>query len=166
MEITPLFAGMDVTASGLAAQRKRMNAIADNIANAETTHTAEGGPYRKKEPQLASATPQFAQELDQLGSTNENLLRSDPGHLKARMTDDSESYQFGGVKANIAQAKNPFREVYNPNHPDADQNGMVKMPNVDIVEEMTELISASRSFEANVTAFNASKGMMKKALEL
>jgi flagellar basal-body rod protein FlgC len=165
MEISPLFAGMDVAVSGLAAQRKRMNAIAENIANSETTHTAEGGPYRKQEPQLSS-NPQFAQELDQLGSVNEKLLRSDPGHLKGREGGDPESYQFGGVQASIAQAKNPFREVYNPNHPDADANGMVKMPNVDIVEEMTELISASRSFEANVTAFNAAKGMMKKALEI
>lgn len=165
MGITPLFSGMDVAASGLAAQRRRMNAIAENIANAETTHTKQGGPYQKQEPQL-SANPQFAQELEQLGATNEKLLRSDPGHLKGRESDDPQSSAFTGVTASIAQAKNPFREVYNPNHPDADANGMVKMPNVDIVEEMTELISASRSFEANVTAFNASKGMMKKALEI
>jgi flagellar basal-body rod protein FlgC len=71
-----------------------------------------------------------------------------------------------GVKATVGADPSAFREIYDPSHPDADANGIVRMPNVDIVQEMTELISASRAFEANVTAFNATKGMMKKALEL
>jgi flagellar basal-body rod protein FlgC len=142
MEITPLFSGMDVSATGLSAQRKRMNAIAENLANSETTRTKEGGPYRRQQTSLTQDVP-FASELEAAGD-----------------------YPFSGVKANVTRDPAPFREVYDPDHPDADENGMVKMPNVDIVQEMTELISASRAYEANATAFNASKGMMKKALEL
>jgi flagellar basal-body rod protein FlgC len=163
MEISPLFTAMDVSATGLAAQRKRMNAIAENIANAETTRTTEGGPYRRQQTVLTH-DPQFSAELT-AAQQNDKLLREDPNHLPGSQS-EAEEYRFGGVKASITSDPSSFREVYDPDHPDADENGMVKMPNVDIVEEMTELISATRAYEANTTAFNASKGMMKKALEL
>lgn len=163
MEISPLFAGMDTSASGLAAQRKRMNAIAENIANAETTRTAEGGPYRRQKTVL-SAENQFELELDANTERHGQLARADSHHLRGRIT-SPELRTATGVTASIAREEG-FREVYDPNHPDADANGIVRMPNVDIVQEMTELISAARAFEANVTAFNATKSMMKKALEL
>lgn len=165
MEISPLFSAMDVSASGLSAQRKRMNTIAENIANVETTHTAEGGPYRRQQTVL-NHDQQFSDELAAAGLEHDKLVRDDANHLRGRESEPPEDYQFGGVKANIVRDPSPFREVYDPEHPDADENGMVKLPNVDIVQEMTELISASRAYEANVTTFNASKGMMKKALEL
>ena len=165
MEITPLFSAMDVSATGLSAQRKRMNAIAENIANVETTRTNEGGPYRRQQTVL-SHDQQFSSELTAAGLEHDKLVRDNANHLRGRESEPPEDYRFGGVKANIAGDPSPFREVYDPDHPDADENGMVKMPNVDIVQEMTELISASRAYEANATAFNASKGMMKKALEL
>jgi flagellar basal-body rod protein FlgC len=164
MEITPLFAGMDISATGLTAQRKRMNAIAENLANAETTHTREGGPYRRQQAVLSTDT-QFSLDLDSQIRVQDILSRENPDHFKG-VTSDPDMAGFTGVKAGIVRDQSPFKEIYDPTHPDADANGMVKMPNVDIVEEMTELISASRAFEANVTAFNATKGMMKKALEL
>jgi len=164
MEITPLFAAMDISASGLSAQRKRMNAIAENIANVETTRTESGEPYRRQQTVLAH-DPQFSLDLEASEQAHDKLARDHAYHLPGRDIEPDE-FRFGGVKASIARDQSPFREVYDPDHPDADENGMVKMPNVDIVEEMTELISASRAFEANVTAFSASKQMAKKALDL
>lgn len=162
MEIHPLFSGMNTSTSGMTAQRKRMNAIAENIANIETTRTADGGPYRRKATVL-SEDQRFETALSQ--STHQKLARSDSNHMFGR--DENKLLSpLQGVKASIEADQSPFREVYDPDHPDADENGIVKMPNVDLVQEMTDLISASRAFEANVTAFNATKAMMKKALEL
>jgi flagellar basal-body rod protein FlgC len=98
-------------------------------------------------------------------STHSKLAKSDSNHMFGR-SESTSSSQSTGVKASIEADQSPFREVYDPDHPDADENGIVRMPNVDLVQEMTDLISASRAFEANVTAFNATKTMMKKALEL
>ena len=162
MEIHPLFSGMNTSTSGMTAQRKRMNAIAENIANIETTRTEDGGPYRRKATVL-SEDQRFETALSQ--STNQKLARTETNHMFGRDEDKILS-PMQGVKATIEADQSPFREVYDPDHPDADENGMVQMPNVDLVQEMTDLISASRAFEANVTAFNATKAMMKKALEL
>lgn len=164
MKVDRLFTATQLSASGLSAQRKRMNVIAENLANAETTRTAEGGPYRRKKVALEH-DQKFAMELNAQTRTTSELRRTETGHLPGGESANIES-RFGGVKANVTEAATPFREVYDPAHPDADENGMVTLPNVDIVEEMTELIAASRAYEANVTAFNATKGMMKKALEL
>lgn len=164
MKISPLFSGMDASASALTAQRKRMNAIAENIANVETTHTQEGGPYRRQKTTL-SCDRRFALDLDASVKSNDKLSRELPNHLPGEES-SGDLTSFTGVKASIGKDPSPFREIYDPNNPDADADGNVKMPNVDIVEEMTDLISASRDFEANITAFNATKGMMKKALDL
>ncbi|MCB9365964.1 MAG: flagellar basal body rod protein FlgC [Calditrichaeota bacterium] len=162
MEIHPLFAGMNSSTSGMTAQRKRMNAIAENIANIETTRTEEGGPYRRK---ATSLTEDKSFEIALSNSTNQTLARADKNHMFGR--DESKTLaSMSGVKATVEQDPSAFREVYDPDHPDADENGIVRLPNVDLVQEMTDLISASRAFEANVTAFNATKAMMKKALEL
>jgi len=126
---------MDISASGLSAQRIRMNVIAANIANVQTTHTPQGGPYRRKEVIFA------------------NVLR------------DVEA--GGGVKVTgIFPDASPFESVYNPGHPDADSQGYVKMPNIDIVTEMIDMISATRSYEANITAFKSAQNMILKALEI
>lgn len=164
MEVSRLFSAMDISASGLAAQRKRMNTVAENLANAETTRTAEGGPYRRQQVALVADTP-FQSQLDVQTAVHDKLLQGAKGHL-AGSDHETERDAFAGVRAEITQDPSAFREVYDPDHPDADENGMVKIPNVDIVQEMTELISAARAYEANVTAFNASKNLMKKALEL
>jgi len=162
MELHPLFSGMNSSTSGMTAQRKRMNAIAENIANIETTRTEEGGPYRRKAAVL-SEDQRFEVALE--NSTHGKLARSDSNHMFGRNEDKILS-PMNGVKASIEADPSAFREVYDPDHPDADENGIVKLPNVDLVQEMTDLISASRAFEANVTAFNATKAMMKKAIEL
>lgn len=141
-----VFSSMRVSASGLDAQTKRMNTISSNIANAETTRTEEGGPYRRKDPIFAAQTDRehFAEVLD--SALDENVQ--------------------GVQVTEVHQDERPPRMVYNPSHPDADANGYVAMPNVNPVEEMANMISAQRSYEANVTALGAAKSMAQKALEI
>ncbi len=139
---------MEISASGLSAQRTRINIISQNLANAETTRTAEGGPYRRRVT-VFSANP-FVSHLTQ-------ALDSPPQQNDPRK----------GVLVNeIAQDNSPFKKVFDPNHPDADADGYVLYPNVDVVSEMVNLVSATRSYEANVTAVGASKNMALKALEI
>ncbi|MEW4369231.1 flagellar basal body rod protein FlgC [Paenibacillus kandeliae] len=141
----------DISASALTAQRLRMDVVSSNIANAETTRAkvvnGEAVPYRRKEVVLSTNKPSFADTLDSAMNGNNSGI--------------------DGVKAvSIQEDQEPFKLVYNPTHPDADKNGYVKMPNVDTLKEMVDMISASRSYEANVTALNASKAMITKALQI
>ncbi|MFC5702139.1 flagellar basal body rod protein FlgC [Cohnella faecalis] len=141
--------GIDISASALTAQRLRMDVITSNIANAETTRAqyVDGKfvPYRRKMVVMEPTQAPF-----------KDLLND-------KLTGPSER---GVHVTKIQEDQTPFKQVYNPSHPDADENGMVYMPNVDMVKEMTDLISASRSYEANVTALNASKAMFTKSLEI
>jgi flagellar basal-body rod protein FlgC len=141
--------GFDISASALTSQRLRMDVISSNIANAETTRSGfvngKFVPYRRKEVVMAPVQPHFQSML------NDRL--------------DAAAAQGVQVTA-IQEDSTPFKEVYNPAHPDADANGMVSMPNVDVLKEMVDMISASRSYEANVTALNASKAMFMKSLEI
>ncbi|MEF2244569.1 MULTISPECIES: flagellar basal body rod protein FlgC [unclassified Paenibacillus] len=142
--------GFDVSASALTAQRMRMDVISSNIANAESTRGSfvdgKFEPYKRKMVVLAPNGQTFSSMFNQqLGQTN----------------------QKHGVKvAKITEDSSPDKLVYNPTHPDADEAGYVRMPNVDVTKEMIDMISASRSYEANVTAINASKSMFVKALEI
>ncbi|NLY91217.1 MAG: flagellar basal body rod protein FlgC [Firmicutes bacterium] len=133
-----MFRAMDINASALGAQRLRLDLIAANIANANTTRTPEGGPYRRK-------VPVFAEELQQARGT----------------------YGLSGVRVlAVIEDQSPFRQVYDPAHPDANAEGYVLYPNVNIVNEMVNLMEAGRAYDANVTAFNMSKEMFKAALSI
>jgi flagellar basal-body rod protein FlgC len=141
-----LFGALDISASGLTAERLRMNVTAENLANAQTTRGANGQPYRRKEVVLQESGQGF-------GAT-----------LASAMAPAARS---GGVEvAGIVEDQTNFKTVYDPGHPDADARGYVRMPNVDTVAEMVDLISASRAYEANVTAMTAAKQMFAKTLEL
>lgn len=141
-----IFSGMNVSATGMTAQRFRMDVISENIANVNTTRTEDGTPYRRK-------TVVF-QEKNNL--TFDNVLYN-------RMN----AYEPNGVKvSNVVEDQSDLRMVYDPTNPDADENGYVSYPNVDTVTEMTNMIDASRSYEANATAFDSSKAMAMKGLEL
>ena len=165
MKIGKLFAGFDISAMGLTAQRKRMNAIAENMANAETTKTDEGGPYKRKIITLkAEADRSFSTTLNSAGV---KLAVTNGQHFsEASEGMPAEEKVGGGVQSTEKEDSSPFKMVYDPGHPDADPNGYVKMPNVNIVTEMVDMISASRSYEANVTAINAAKTSAKDALEI
>ena len=139
---------MEISASGLSAQRTRLNIISQNIANANVTRTAEGGPYRRQIT-VFSAAP-FVSHLEK--AFDQPPYKADPRR---------------GVLINeVKNDPTPFKRVYDPAHPDADDEGYVNMPNVEIVSEMTNLINASRSYEANISAVAASKNMALKALEI
>jgi flagellar basal-body rod protein FlgC len=136
---------LSISATGLSAQRLRMNLISSNMANANTTRTENGEPYRRKDVVFEASTPKdFKDTLDaELGKT---------GH--------------GVNVAGIIEDNKPFVQKYDPGHPDADENGYIRLPNVNIVEEMVNMISASRSFEANATAVRTTKDMAGMALEI
>lgn len=138
-----LFTAIDAAASGLTAERLRLDVIANNIANVNTTRTAGGGPYRRQMVVFAPRQGQWpfaAQLSEQLGE---------------------------GVRVvGIMEDTSPLRRVYDPNHPDAGPDGYVNMPNVNIVTEMVDMITASRAYEANVTAVNVAKSMAMKALDI
>jgi flagellar basal-body rod protein FlgC len=165
MKIDGFFSGLNISANGLSAQRKKMNAIASNVANAETTRTEDGGPYKRKIVLLHSqAQGTFSKVLHGAGS---RLAATDGAHFSEAENDVTESGAVaGGVQTTETIDSAPFRSVYDPSHPDADENGYVKMPNVNVVTEMVDMISASRSYEANVTAVNAAKTMAKDTLEI
>jgi flagellar basal-body rod protein FlgC len=165
MKIDKLFGGFDISSKGLSAQRKRMNAIASNVANAETTKTEEGTPYRRKIVLLTSRAQQsFANVMQRSGLS---MATTAAGHFGGG---DFDTTQTGGVAGSVSAQEtedmSAFKNVYDPSHPDADEHGYVKMPNVNVVTEMVDMISASRSYEANVTAVNAAKTMAKDTLEI
>jgi flagellar basal-body rod protein FlgC len=138
----------DISSSALTAQRMRMDVISSNIANAETTRgrMVDGRwlPYARKMVTFEPVKKSFAELLNQATDTTGRGVRV----------------------ARIFEDKEPFKKVYNPSHPDSDENGYVLMPNVDPLKEMVDMISATRSYEANVTALNATKTMISKALEI
>lgn len=140
------FSAINVSSSALSAERTRLNLISGNLANAGATRTPEGGPYKRKDAVFA-ATPMespFSRSLD--GAT-------------ARQVRQVQVER-------IVEDQNPPRLQYDPGHPDADPQGYVAMPNVNVVEEMTDMISATRVYEANITAVQAAKSMAMKTLEI
>jgi flagellar basal-body rod protein FlgC len=136
---------MNVSASALTASRLRMDVIAENMANSSTTRTAEGGPYRRKFVVFQEI------QSDNTFSTFFNRAQSSHGGVRVTM---------------IGEDQSEFKLDYNPNHPDADEFGYVRMPNVEVVQEMVDMMSAYRAYEANITAINTFKDMASKTLEI
>jgi flagellar basal-body rod protein FlgC len=137
-----VFSAMEIAASGLTAERTRMNTIASNLANARTTRTEEGGPYRRLDPVFEAVA------LDKTGAT-----AAGNGVSLARV-------------ARIEQDQRPGMMVYEPGHPDADAQGYVQYPNVNAVEEMVNMITASRAYEAGITSLDTVKRMARSAIDL
>ena len=132
---------LDISASGLYAQRKRMDVIASNLANIETTRTEQGGPYRRKMV-VMSTNP--VEDFDRI-----------------------LSLQREGVKIDeIVEDGSDFKRVFNPSHPDADEEGYLLKPNVDLVVEITNMLLARRAYEANITVLKSTRQMAMKALEI
>jgi flagellar basal-body rod protein FlgC len=140
------FSAMNISASALSAERTRMNLISSNLANANTTRTPEGGPYKRKDAVFA-ATPvesRFSRALD--GAAGKEARQVE---IQKLVEDQSQP-----------------RMQYDPSHPDANAQGYVAMPNVNVIEEMADMISSSRTYEANVAAVQAAKSMALKTLEI
>ncbi|WP_196591822.1 flagellar basal body rod protein FlgC [Pectinatus frisingensis] len=144
-----MFGSIDTSASGMTAERLRMDVISNNIANVNTTRTAEGTAYRRKYVVFEPRSDAGQNSFDNVFSSE---LDGDAGN---------------GVRAvKIQEDDTPFKLKYDPGNPDANAQGYVQMPNVNIVAEMTDMITASRAYEANVTAINSAKSMAMKTLDI
>ncbi len=139
-----VFDVFSISASGMRSQRIRMDSIASNIANVQTTKTEEGGPYRKKEVVFKTVDV------------------SDDKSFAGTLSKKAEGVTVDGVK----ESDKPFQTVYNPGHPDANAEGYVTFPNVNMMEEMTDMTAAARAYEANVNVLSTTKDMFLKTLEL
>lgn len=138
---------MNISLSGLQAERVAMELIASNLANINSTRTVYGGPYRRRVAVLGEKPVSFSDELSR---------------AEAKLYKGS-----GGVEVvEVVEDSSPFQKVYNPGHPDADQQGFVSLPNVNYSTEMVDLMYTSRLYEANITAFNATKKMMQDTMQL
>lgn len=140
------FTAMEVAASGLTAQRVRINSLASNLANAQTTKTQDGGPYKRLDP-VFRAVPLSERFQD---------LVADPTGRAAYLVEVPE----------IREDTAPPQQVYDPQHPDADAEGFVSLPNVNVVQEMVNLITASRAYEAGVTTMKSLKTMAQSAISI
>lgn len=140
-----IFNSINVSATALTAEKTRIDIITKNMANVNTTRSTGGMPYRRQMAVFEENKPSFSDYLDK----------------------HTNKVEGKGVKiSKIVEDESSFRLVYEPGHPDADENGYVEMPNVNTIKEMVDLISAQRSYDANITVMNASKSMLMKALEI
>ncbi len=140
---------LNISGSGMTAQRLRLDVVSDNIANIETTRTEDGGPYRRKMVVLEAQEPSFHEILEnaRVGKT--------------------QNTSGSGVKAvAIVEDQTELKPVYDPTHPDADEDGYVMMPNIDLVKETADAMAASHAYQSNITAFNTTRQMAQSALEI
>ena len=166
-----IFKSMQINTSGLNLERLKLDVISTNITNVNTTRTEDGGPYRRKvvlfTENLSNETARLRMLGTQNASNNRNALNKVNIFNNTNLLSGPNGVNSLGVKVTgIGEDDSELRMEYDPSHPDADENGYVSMPNVNMVDEMIDLIKAQRSYEANVTALNTSKSILKKALEI
>lgn len=167
----PMFSTLAVAASGLSAQRVRMDVVAQNLANAETTHTAQGGPYHRRvvnmeaiDPQTQTTSTTATTAIGAAAAATQSALSS---ATMSPLDSGANGDITGGVRVtSIGEDKTDGPMIYDPGHPDADKNGYVKMPNVNLSDELMDLMNARRIYEANATVFQVARAMLHKAVEL
>jgi flagellar basal-body rod protein FlgC len=143
-----LFKIFSISGSGMAAQKSRMSVVAGNLANSESTRTVEGGPYRRRDV-IFQATPPAGEFTDDLKDLTASVERA-------------QGVEVIGVK----QSSRPPRQIFDPSHPDANGEGYVALPNINPIEEMVDMLAAVRSYEANLSAFNTTKALVRKILDI
>jgi flagellar basal-body rod protein FlgC len=163
MKIDGMFTSLKISSSGLSAQRKRLDAIASNLANVDTTRTENGGPYKRQVVRVtAQNVGRFGEVIEktksQMNLTNEKHISEDPSFLG--------DPNIKIVNSEVIDDKSEPRMEYDPSHPDANSDGYVAKPNINPITEMVDMISATRTFEANANAINAAKTMYKDALDI
>ena len=157
-----IFSSFNASGQGMSVQRLRLSSVAKNIANANTTKGPNGLPYQREIVVVHSKnTGSFDSELD----NQIELFSTDNSH-SSNIANKSNPNNFNIVDATTLNDDSPPRLVYDPNHPDADENGYVKMPNINIVTEMVEMISAQRAFEANTNVFESAKNIARDSLDI
>jgi flagellar basal-body rod protein FlgC len=165
-----LFESIRISGTGLAGQRVKMDVVARNLANAETTRTAEGTPYRRQQAVfrevLERRVEMQRQRLHREDAPGTGPVRTHPRHLTGMQPLGFADREGTRTAVETAPDASEFRVVYEPGHPDADEQGYVLMPNVDVITEMVDMIAASRAYEANVSAVQAAKDMFNQALKI
>ncbi len=165
-----IFSSFHVSASGLRAQRIRLDTVAENLANIETTRTAAGGPYRPKRAvfEVADSGGGKWGSVPKVRESFRDMLANE-----TRGAGSAPQGRYGGraaglnnVDVKVVEIDTPFLERFDPQHPDADETGIVRFPNVDPVSEMMNLIKATRAYEANATALDSAKEMLNRALDI
>jgi flagellar basal-body rod protein FlgC len=154
-----------ISAHGLSAERTRINVTSMNLANANVTRTIDGGPYKAKSVVFKAVPYNEVNKQENNNVNSQMALEIMKSPFEKALDKEMNSLQTVKVDG-IVDDPEPFKEVYDPSHPDADANGMVKLPNVNMMEQMVDLINASRAFEANATAIDTAKQMASKTLEL
>ena len=165
MKIGVDFLGFGISSKGLSAQRKRMNLIAENLANGNTVRTEDGKPINRKILSVSQKKDVFKNFFNDLKQTI-GLSTTNPNHISKPLEIEMTEKSSSGLEFNVQEDKSPGDIVYMPEHPNADKNGYVQLSNINTINEMIDMISATRSFEANLTAFNSSKQMAKDSLEI
>lgn len=168
---TGLFDAIRISGTGLRGQRTKMDVVARNLANAETTRTVEGTPYRRQRAVfrevLEQRVRQFRLQNDTTGGTEAGgLTRTHQNHMRGLRTFDVSDREGVSSEVGLAPDASDFRVIYDPGHPDADEEGYVLMPNIDVITEMVDMIAATRAYEANVSAVQAAKDMFTQALKI
>jgi len=161
-----IFKAIDVAATGMTVQRQKMDVVSENIANIDTSRTAEGGPYRRQRVLVSEtdAKPSFGRAMS---AAHDKLARTNPRHIKGRIHSLSRSTEPDSVSGEeIRDPESSFKLVYDPSHPDADSEGYVKMPDIEMINEMVDMIAANRAYEANISTISSSKRMLNEALDI
>lgn len=161
-----LFDVINTSATGMVANRYWLDTIAGNIANANSTRTAEGGPYHRRIPVFQEVVKDAMAMDDEFDTSNPDMSASVNTADAGMMAEPVKANGLGVKTTGVAEDTSPMKVVYMPGHPDADAQGFVTMPNVDVVKEMVDMISAQRAYDANVQITNAAKSMINKALEI
>ncbi len=161
-----LLNAIDISSRGLSIQRSKMNIVAENIANAETTETKKGGPYRRQQIAVSEqkTNTSFNSQLKKAGL---KLQRTSSGHMTSSAQTIKGNAQVSDVQMKVIEDRTDnFKLVHDPSHPDADADGYVKYPDVEVVTEMVDMMAASRAYEANTVAISTAKKMAEQALDI
>ena len=161
-----IFGIFEISGSGLSAQRKKLNAVAKNIANIETTRTPEGGPYRRKQV-VFSEDAQSGTFAHSLKCATTEMQQTDRRHMASSGRTSIVRNEIAGVSSEELEAgPDCFKLLYDPTHPDADEDGYVAMPDINVITEMVEMMGATRAYEANISVTRAAKSMFQEALNI
>jgi flagellar basal-body rod protein FlgC len=161
-----ILSAIRLSSQGLSVQRSKMNTVAKNIANAETTETKDGQPYRRQRVVVSEAKDRSSFHTI-MQKANSRLAHTNSRHIAGKTAAVVDRSDAPSVDSKVvSEGRSSFKVVYDPSHPNADESGYVKMPNVEIVTEMVDMMAASRAYEANTVAISSAKEMAKKALEI
>jgi len=161
-----IFKAIDVAAAGMTVQRQKMDVVSENIANIDTSRTPEGGPYRRQRVLVSDVDSKKSFSLA-MSAAHDKLARTNPRHIKGRIHALGNSTEPDKVTGQaVSDPDSSFKLVYDPSHPDADSDGYVKMPDIEMINEMVDMIAANRAYEANISTISTSKRMLNEALDI